>query len=226
MKISATEHNNALLFLKFEGRGNTIEDSIQVCKWLVEAGVDAIHVSTGSSFPHPQQPGRRDLPVDVLSQTYEQLASSGTNTFRNLLFFRGDAHRPSCSRTQWLDAGVPADQIEGLTLPDARAIKQAVTVPVICTGGFQTASVIRKRDHARRLRRGQHRAAARRQQRPRQAVRGRQRPRRASPAPTATSAWSTSSSTRSAATRRAASPSREEMLARGDVGLLSRPPFS
>ena len=35
-------------------------------------------------------------------------------------------------------------QIEGINLPDARAIKQAVSVPVICTGGFQTASVIRK----------------------------------------------------------------------------------
>jgi 2,4-dienoyl-CoA reductase (NADPH2) len=30
-----------------------------------------------------------------------------------------------------------------LTLPDARQIKQAVNVPVLCTGGFQTASVIR-----------------------------------------------------------------------------------
>jgi 2,4-dienoyl-CoA reductase (NADPH2) len=44
---------------------------------------------------------------------------------------------------QWLDAGAPPDQIEGLTLPDARIVKQAMTVPVICTGGFQTASVIR-----------------------------------------------------------------------------------
>src|SRR3954469_25146747 len=38
MKISATEYNNALLFLKFEGVGNTIADSIQVCKWLIDAG--------------------------------------------------------------------------------------------------------------------------------------------------------------------------------------------
>ena len=38
---------------------------------------------------------------------------------------------------------MPADQIEGLTLPDARKIKQAVNVPVLCTGGFQTASLIR-----------------------------------------------------------------------------------
>ena len=143
MKISATEFNNALLFLRHEGPGNTLAESAQVCKWLVEAGVDAIHVSTGSSFPHPRNPAGADLPVDVLAQTYEQLASSGTNTFRNLLLFHNHL-TGELFRKQWLDAGVPKDQIEGLTLPDARVIKQAVTVPVICTGGFQTASVIRK----------------------------------------------------------------------------------
>ena len=36
--------------------GNTIDDSLQVCQWLVEAGVDAIHVSVGSFFPHPRNP--------------------------------------------------------------------------------------------------------------------------------------------------------------------------
>ena len=142
MKISAAEHNDALIFLKFEGRGNTVEDSIQVCRWLVEAGVDAIHVSTGSSFPHPLNPAGSDLPIDVLSHTYEQLASSGSHTLRNLLFFRGAVTGPAFKH-QWLAAGVPPDRIEGLNLPDARKIKQAVNVPVVCTGGFQTASVIR-----------------------------------------------------------------------------------
>jgi 2,4-dienoyl-CoA reductase-like NADH-dependent reductase (Old Yellow Enzyme family) len=108
----------------------------------VEAGVDAIHVSTGSSFPHPMNPAGTDLPLDVLSQTYEQLVSSGSHTLRNLLFFRGAITGP-VFKHQWLAAGVPADRIEGLNLPDARKIKQAVTVPVVCTGGFQTASVIR-----------------------------------------------------------------------------------
>ena len=142
MKISATEHNNALFLLRHEGEGNTVEESAQVCKWLVEAGVDAIHVSTGSSFPHPRNPAGSDLDVDLLSHTYEQLASSGTNTFRNLLLFHNKI-TGELFRKQWLDAGVPADQIEGLSLPDARVIKAAVNVPVICTGGFQTASVIR-----------------------------------------------------------------------------------
>src|SRR6478672_1539052 len=61
MKISATEYNDALIFLKFEGAGNTVAESIQVCKWLVDAGVDSIHVSTGSSFPHPRNPAGADL---------------------------------------------------------------------------------------------------------------------------------------------------------------------
>jgi 2,4-dienoyl-CoA reductase (NADPH2) len=139
MKISATEYNDAVL--KFEGSGNTVEDSVQVCRWLVEAGVDSIHVSTGSSFPHPRNPAGADLPIDVLADTYETLGSSGTSTFRNLLLFRSNLIGP-LFRRQWLDAGVPADKIEGLTLSDAREIKQAVSVPVICTGGFQTASVI------------------------------------------------------------------------------------
>jgi 2,4-dienoyl-CoA reductase-like NADH-dependent reductase (Old Yellow Enzyme family) len=142
MKISATEFNNALALLKLEKPGNTVADSIKVCQWLVAAGVDSIHVSTGSSFPHPRNPAGSDLPVDVLAQTYEALASSGANTFRNLVLFNNPL-TGGLFRHQWLDAGVPVDQIEGLTLGDARLIKQAVSVPVLCTGGFQTASVIR-----------------------------------------------------------------------------------
>jgi 2,4-dienoyl-CoA reductase (NADPH2) len=140
MKISATEYNDAVL--KFEGPGNTVEESARVCKWLVDAGVDSVHVSTGSSFPHPRNPAGSDLPLEVLGQTYDSMISSGTNTFRNYLLFRGDL-TGRLFRRQWLDAGVPPEEIEGVTLRDSRIIKQAVTVPVICTGGFQTASVIR-----------------------------------------------------------------------------------
>lgn len=143
MKISAVEHNNALLILKHEGAGNTLADSIQVCKWLVEDGIDAIHVSTGSSFPHPRNPAGADLDVATLADHYDALASSGATTFRNLLLFHNKL-TGALFRKQWLDAGVTKDEIEGLTRPDARAIRQAVpTVPIICTGGFQTASVIR-----------------------------------------------------------------------------------
>jgi 2,4-dienoyl-CoA reductase (NADPH2) len=142
MKINGVDHNNALFALRHEGPGNVIADSIQVCKWLIDAGVDSVHVSTGSAFPHPRNPAGAEFPVNVLASTYEQLASSGANTFRNLLIFHSKVGG-ELFRKQWLDAGVPPDQIEGLTLPDSRQIKQAMTVPVICTGGFQTASVIR-----------------------------------------------------------------------------------
>src|SRR5215216_3537720 len=44
MKISATEYNDALIFVRAEPSGNTIDDSVKVAQWLVEAGVDAMHV--------------------------------------------------------------------------------------------------------------------------------------------------------------------------------------
>ena len=45
-------------------------------------------------------------------------------------------------RNQWIKER--GDVIEGVNLPDALAIKKAVGIPVICTGGFQTASVIQQ----------------------------------------------------------------------------------
>jgi 2,4-dienoyl-CoA reductase-like NADH-dependent reductase (Old Yellow Enzyme family) len=36
----------------------------------------------------------------------------------------------------------PLDEVEGAGLADARAVKSAVSIPVLCTGGFQTASVV------------------------------------------------------------------------------------
>src|SRR5262245_4227968 len=33
--------------------GNSIEDAIQIAKWMEAMGVHAIHVSTGNMFPHP-----------------------------------------------------------------------------------------------------------------------------------------------------------------------------
>ena len=57
MKISATEFNNALL--PEEKPGNTIEDSIQVCQWLKDDGVDAIHRVVGQLVSASEEPGRR-----------------------------------------------------------------------------------------------------------------------------------------------------------------------
>jgi 2,4-dienoyl-CoA reductase (NADPH2) len=137
VKLSTTENNNALSV--FEKPGNTIEDSVQVAKWLEASEVDAIHVSSGSSFPHPKNPPG-ELPVKDMLKTYDSMLSSGKDTFRNYLLLRNPL-AASLYVQQWLRAR--GDVIEGINLPDSRQIKQAVGIPVICTGGFQTASVIR-----------------------------------------------------------------------------------
>ena len=135
VKLSASERNDA--FYPWLRRGNTIEDSVRVARWLEEAGADAIHVSTGSSFPHPDNPAG-DLPLKEATAQYGAMLASGTHTFRNYLGFRlWPVNR--IFRSRW---SRPPDRIEGANLPDARAIKAAVGIPVLCTGGFQTASVI------------------------------------------------------------------------------------
>ena len=86
-------------------------------------------------------------------------------------------------------------------------------MPVICTGGFQTALGHRRGDRARRLRRGEHRAAAHRQQRSGRGLPARAGPRRSPVHLLQHAAWSTWSRIRSAATTRSRYPSREAMLA-------------
>ena len=136
-KISATDYNNDLFF--WESKGTTIQDSVQVCQWLEEAGVDAIHVSSGSMFPHPRNPAG-DMPLKALVENYDVMLSSGAHTRRNYLAF---ALWPFSRLFRWQWTRHHQGRIEGINLPDSAAIKRAVKIPVICTGGFQTASVIR-----------------------------------------------------------------------------------
>ena len=141
MKISAVEHHGILGFFRRAAKqGNTLEDSLQVCRWLEEDGVDAIHVSTGSTFPHPLNPAG-DLPLDDAVRTYDTVISSGLHTYRNYRIFRNRFLGP-LFRRRWI--ATHGGEIEGRLLPEAQAIKQAVGIPVLCTGGFQTASVIRQ----------------------------------------------------------------------------------
>jgi 2,4-dienoyl-CoA reductase (NADPH2) len=138
MKISAIDYNDAID--DDEKKGNTLEDSVQVCQWLEAEGVDAIHVSTGSFFPHPRNPAGK-LPIDDLRRTYDTLIASGALALRNFLFFRGSLTSRIFER-RWERARGDFRHIEGMNLADAHRIKQAVGIPVLCTGGFQTATVI------------------------------------------------------------------------------------
>jgi 2,4-dienoyl-CoA reductase-like NADH-dependent reductase (Old Yellow Enzyme family) len=136
VKISATERADAFLF--WLRRGNTVDDSVQVCRWLEDAGADAIHVSAGSTFPHPLNPAG-GMPLRDVRDNYDGLISSGIHAFRNYLLYSTPLVNTLMQR-RWQR---PEDDVEGANLPDARAITAAVSVPVLCTGGFQTASVVR-----------------------------------------------------------------------------------
>jgi 2,4-dienoyl-CoA reductase-like NADH-dependent reductase (Old Yellow Enzyme family) len=137
VKLSATEQANAFLF--WLRRGNTIEDSVRVSSWLEEAGADAVHVSAGSTFPHPLNPAG-GMPLREVRDNYDGLISSGIHAFRNYLLYRIPLVNTLMQR-RWQR---PAEFVEGANLPDARAIKAAVSIPVLCTGGFQTASIVRE----------------------------------------------------------------------------------
>ncbi len=171
-KISAVEYNNAVI--PWEKPGNTLEESIQVCQWAEAAGADAIHVSTGSIFPHPLNP-IGDFPLEDARRWYDLMLSSGIYTFRNYLLFRYRLLHPIFSflwnrlkpkqrqhpiaeeaikeadldpsfrefvSTQ--DMQELLHKYQGISLSHAAEIKKNVSIPVICTGGFQQASYINR----------------------------------------------------------------------------------
>ncbi len=63
MKLSGRDAHNAFSAPFVREVGNTIEDTMQLSRWLAEAGLDAIHVSQGDTFPHPLVPAGL-LPAD------------------------------------------------------------------------------------------------------------------------------------------------------------------
>ncbi len=136
-KISVAEAPRELL--PWLGRGNSVEDVVQVCRWLEDAGVDFLHVSAGTGFPHPRNPAGR-FPAGEVVKTYDALLSSGSRTFRNFLIFR--TWPLSAAFRWWWERPHRKLGLEGINLPGSRAVKDAVSIPVLCTGGFQTASVI------------------------------------------------------------------------------------
>jgi 2,4-dienoyl-CoA reductase-like NADH-dependent reductase (Old Yellow Enzyme family) len=135
-KISVAEHQNEVL--PWLRRGNTVEESVQVCRWLEDAGVDAFHVSSGGAFPHPRNPAG-DMPLEDIVRSYDVMLSSGRHALRNYLLFRT---WPFSRLMKWWWQRPSRGGVEGINLPLARAVKQAVSVPVVCAGGFQTQSVI------------------------------------------------------------------------------------
>lgn len=137
VKFSAVDYHDAVTF--WEGKGNTLEDGIAIAKLAEAAGADALHVSAGSMFPHPRNPPG-GFPIDVAERTYPSMMGEGVHTLRNFFLFHYRVLRP-LARLAWNRTKGPI--IEGINVPEARAVKAAVKIPVMVTGGFQTASFVR-----------------------------------------------------------------------------------
>jgi 2,4-dienoyl-CoA reductase-like NADH-dependent reductase (Old Yellow Enzyme family) len=138
-KINGADHNNAML--PWEKKGNTLEEEIRLCQMLEKAGVHAIHVSSGSLFPHPRNPAG-GFPVMNLQRNYPTVMSSGTLTRRNQAIFNSRLLGKLFG--WWWQYRGGNGKIQGINLEDAAAIKKALKIPVICTGGFQDGSFVRE----------------------------------------------------------------------------------
>lgn len=140
VKVSGADHHNAVTpWVFWEGEGDTIEDAVLVAKWSEEHGASAIHVSSGNMFPHPRNPPG-PLPIGVATKVYDVMLSSGQHTLRNYLAFR--YARPVVEYL-W-NRTTEGLHEEGINLDYSHRIKQAVKIPVLCTGGFQTGGFMRE----------------------------------------------------------------------------------
>jgi 2,4-dienoyl-CoA reductase (NADPH2) len=139
VKINALDVNNALY--PWEKPGNTLEESIQICKWVEEAGADALHTSIGSIFPHPLLPPG-GFPLDEANWWYGNMLSSGVRAYLNYAFFHFKTLRPIFL---WLWNRTKKDHVvEGVSAEYSKEVKRNVSIPVINTGGYQDAQLIRK----------------------------------------------------------------------------------
>jgi 2,4-dienoyl-CoA reductase-like NADH-dependent reductase (Old Yellow Enzyme family) len=139
VKINAVDNNNALY--PWEKKGNTLEESIQLCKWVEKEGADALHVSMGSMFPHPQLPSG-GFPVDEANWWYGGMVSSGVRAYLNYTLFHFKTLRPIFlafwNRTK------KDRPVEGVCAEECREVKKNVSIPVLNTGGYQNGTLIRK----------------------------------------------------------------------------------
>ena len=149
MKLSGRDEHNASAPPWVRAVGNTLADTMELSKWLADAGLDAIHLSQGDSFPHPLVPAG-GLPTDDARRVFAALFYEGTRAPRAFLALQ---FAPIRRLIEWnwgrkmkykRDGALLPDKIEGMNQDDAAKIKQASGLPVICVGGWQNAGRIRE----------------------------------------------------------------------------------
>ena len=143
MKINGVDHNDWLY--PWQGKGNSLDETLNICRMLLDdgKGVDAFHISSGSTFPHPRNPPG-DLPMRELVHWYDGMISQGTRTRLNYAVFTMPLGA-ALFRRYWIWRR--GKIVEGINEEYARAVTEAIqaidpTVKVLCTGGWQHASAI------------------------------------------------------------------------------------
>ena len=148
MKLSGRDEHNAYMAPFVRRVGNTLEDTRTVSRWLAEAGLDAIHLSQGDSFPHPLVPAGR-LPVDDSKYSMAAMFYEGRRARTNFVFMQFAPFRRlfewNWGRRMPFKRGgtLLPEKVEGMNEGDAAAIKAASGLPVFCVGGWQTADRMR-----------------------------------------------------------------------------------
>jgi len=143
MKINAVDRNDWLY--PWQKPGNSLDETIKICRMLLDdgKGVDAFHISSGSTFPHPRNPPG-DLPLLGLVRWYDGMLSQGTRTRFNYWIF---SHRPTARLFLTLWRWRRGKVIEGINAAYAKVLREEIrqndpSVKVLVTGGFQHASAI------------------------------------------------------------------------------------
>jgi 2,4-dienoyl-CoA reductase-like NADH-dependent reductase (Old Yellow Enzyme family)/mono/diheme cytochrome c family protein len=151
-KLNILDRNRALWPLEWKD-GNTMEECLKVFEIAENAGVNGLHVSAGSTFPHPLVPPG-GFPADELANTYGVMASSGTRSLQNLLLFHFPLLRPLFT-TVWNRVKTEFP-VEGVThelshvvweRAHERALRRGdenTRIPILNTGGYQDGALIRK----------------------------------------------------------------------------------
>jgi 2,4-dienoyl-CoA reductase (NADPH2) len=143
MKINGVDHNNWLY--PWQKKGNTLDDTLTICKMLLDdgKGVDAFHISSGSTFPHPRNPPG-EIPTTDLTRWYGGMFASGVRTRFNYAIFSSPIAAPLF---RWLWRSRRGRVIEGINAAYAKYLRDAIvaidpSIKFLCTGGFQHAANI------------------------------------------------------------------------------------
>jgi 2,4-dienoyl-CoA reductase (NADPH2) len=143
MKINGVDHNDWLY--PWKKKGNTLEDTLTICKMLLDdgKGVDAFHISSGSTFPHPRNPPG-DISVQNLVRWYGGMLPSGVRTRFNYAIFNNPV---GGQLFRWLWRLRRGKVIEGINAAYSKYLRDNISkidsnIKFICTGGFQHAANI------------------------------------------------------------------------------------